>query len=80
MSNNKQQTAVEWLYFEINRRGPKENNPPQWLIELYEQAKEMEKERMIQFACNVFNGIYGKDYSFKDAAEHLYEQTYGGNK
>jgi hypothetical protein len=37
-------TAVEWLEFEINRRGPKEDNPPQWLKELYEQAKEMEKE------------------------------------
>lgn len=40
-----EQTAVEWLEFEINRRGPKEDNPPQWLKELYEQAKEMEKEQ-----------------------------------
>jgi hypothetical protein len=40
-----QQTAVEWLASEINSRGPKENNPPQWLQELYEQAKEMEKQR-----------------------------------
>jgi hypothetical protein len=43
------QTAVEWLEFEITRRGPKENNPPQWLKELYEQAKEMEKEQMCDF-------------------------------
>ena len=41
------QTAVEWLEFEINRRGPTEDNPPQWLKELYEQAKEMEKEQII---------------------------------
>jgi len=41
------QTAVEWLEFEINRRGPKEDNPPQWLKELYEQAKEMEKQQII---------------------------------
>ncbi len=41
------QTAVEWLEFEINRRGPKEDNPPQWLKELYEQAKEMEKEQRL---------------------------------
>jgi hypothetical protein len=39
------QTAVEWLEFEINKRGPKENNPPQWLEELYEQAKAMEREQ-----------------------------------
>lgn len=41
-----QQTAVEWLEREITRRGPKENNPPQWLKELYEQAKEMEKQQI----------------------------------
>jgi len=41
------ETAVEWLEFEINRRGPKEDNPPQWLKELYEQAKEMEKQQII---------------------------------
>jgi hypothetical protein len=39
------QTAVEWLAQEINRRGPKENNPPQWLKELYDQAKEIEKQQ-----------------------------------
>jgi hypothetical protein len=44
------QTAVEWLEFEINRRGPKEDNPPQWLKELYEQAKDMEKEQIIESA------------------------------
>lgn len=41
------QTAVEWLEFEINRRGPKENNPPQWLKELYNKAKELEKEQIM---------------------------------
>ena len=44
---NKQKTAIEWLEFEITKRGPHENNPPQWLIELYEQAKEMEKQQII---------------------------------
>jgi hypothetical protein len=39
------QTAVEWLAQEIDRRGPKENNPPQWLKELYDQAKEIEKQQ-----------------------------------
>ena len=42
-----EQTAVEWLVSELNRRGPKEDNPPQWLKELYEQAKEMEKQQII---------------------------------
>ncbi|MEY3311610.1 MAG: hypothetical protein RL348_943 [Bacteroidota bacterium] len=70
MSNNKQQTAVEWLYFEINRRGPKENNPPQWLIELYEQAKEMEKEQIM----DAFNNGENK------SAQLYYNETYGGKK
>jgi hypothetical protein len=47
----KQQTAVEWLEFEITKRGPHENNPPQWLIELYEQAKEMEKKDICHFGA-----------------------------
>ena len=44
--SEKQQTAVEWLEFEINRRGPKGNNPPQWLKELYNKAKEMEHQQI----------------------------------
>jgi hypothetical protein len=54
------QTAVEWLQFEINRRGPKENNPPQWLKELYEQAKQMEKEQMCDFVeyCEIEHSKY----------------------
>ena len=48
----KEQTAVEWLEFEINRRGPKEDNPPQWLKELYEQAKAMEKQQIEETFSN----------------------------
>jgi hypothetical protein len=44
--SNKQQTAVEWLRIVINKRGPKENNLPEWLQELYAKAKKMEKEQM----------------------------------
>jgi len=57
MTNNKQQGGVEWLEFEITKRGPQENNPPQWLKELYEQAKKMEKEeklRLIKFTSEIF--------------------------
>ena len=43
--SSKKQTAVEWLEFQINARGPKENNQPKWLKELYEQAKAMEKKQ-----------------------------------
>jgi hypothetical protein len=60
------QTAVEWLKFEINRRGPKEDNPPQWLKELYKQAKEMEKGQLE-------NAWYAGD---EDGAIHEFEYYY----
>jgi hypothetical protein len=76
----KQQTAVEWLYFEINKRGPKENNPLQWLIELYEQAKEMEKDQSIKFALYYTFGEHKVSEDLKINIEKLYNETYGGNK
>jgi len=53
-----QQTAVEWLVSEMNSRGPKENNPPQWLQELYDKAEEMEKEQIM----DAHNQGYGDGY------------------
>jgi hypothetical protein len=43
MSNNKQQTAVEWLVEKINEQKAWAN--PQQLKPLIKQAKEMEKEQ-----------------------------------
>ena len=40
------QTAVEWLAKEIWKRGPIGEDTPTWLKELYEQAKQMEKEQI----------------------------------
>jgi hypothetical protein len=77
------QTSVEWLEFEINRRGPKENNPPQWLKELYEQAKEMEYERMLEFAnwCRIYDKSHPNEVNM---IQQLYtkfkNETYGGEK
>jgi hypothetical protein len=67
------QTAVEWLASEINSRGPKENNPPQWLQELYDQAKAMEKEQIM----NAFD-IRKVDIAFdkKTTSEQYYIENY----
>lgn len=43
--SNEMVTAVEWLEKEIYARGPIGEDVPTWLKELYEQAKEMEKEQ-----------------------------------
>jgi hypothetical protein len=66
-------TAVEWLASEINSRGPKENNPPQWLQELYDQAKAMEKEQIM----NAFD-IRKVDIAFdkKTTSEQYYIENY----
>ena len=84
MSNNKQQTAVDSIielcqellanHYSISHDGV----CSEIIRFCQEQAKEMEEERMIQFACDVFDKNYKTDASFKDTAKHLYQQTYGG--
>jgi hypothetical protein len=77
MSNNKQQTAVEWQYIELSKflTGFSEfTHKSDILI----KAKEMEKERMIEFA-QLYALIHCMGDITKNADEY-YEQTYGGNK
>jgi hypothetical protein len=74
MTNNKQQTAVEWLikiYLQTNK------------IDNFdiEQAKEMEKQR-IETAYNK-GTVHGIDYpesTLPLTGEQYYEQTYGGGE
>ena len=65
MTNNKQQTAVEWLWEIAYNR--------ELTVEDWKQAKEMEKERMIQFCIDWF---ISREMNIRE----YYEQTYGGNK
>ena len=66
MSNNKQQTAVEWLEQEMLK-------PNLSMKEILEKAKEMEKERMIEFGCLL-------TFESKHIIEEAYNEVYGGNK
>jgi hypothetical protein len=76
MTNNKQQTAVEWLQsIELE----KDLTLADW-----KQAKEMEKEQMIEFADNyVDNCVIPNDNmaipTIMDVPNY-YEQTYGGGE
>jgi len=86
----KQQTAVEWLIKQLrllafNQKthlGLGDIRVTQGLLdELYEQAKEMEKER-IETAYNK-GTVHGIDYpesTLPLTGEQYYNQTYGGNK
>ena len=74
--SDKKQTAIEWL---INEWPILKSNLPIWLIE---QAKEMEKERIIK---SFDDGDYNYHYSRKtgndfENGEEYFEELYGGNK
>jgi Trm5-related predicted tRNA methylase len=78
MTNNKQQTAVEWLIQELQKR-----DMDVLISNLYIQAKEMEKEQMIDFSSWLLVGSISNESAKKKAEhyyKHYYEQTYGGNK
>jgi hypothetical protein len=63
-------TAVEWLKDQIECFGNKHELQMSWatLDELFEQAKQMEKEQIV----NAFNNGENK------SAELYYNETYGG--
>jgi hypothetical protein len=76
-------TAVEWFLenlrnlikeSELTDMRPNEFDARE--MELLKQAKEMEKEQQIEFACQVYDLNYGKDKSFRRAAEDYYNKTF----
>jgi hypothetical protein len=73
MTNNKQQTAVEWL----------ENQLKDYIggifTDTFEQAKEMEKQRMIEFTNEWFEEYQCGLDNFKNP-EKYYNETYGGGE
>ena len=77
MSNDKQ-TAVEWLIEKLTNRqnGVFDGFPYLSVDEIYEQAKEMEKEQ-IEEAYKYARAHWSRE---DGNAERYYEQTYGGNK
>jgi hypothetical protein len=63
------QTAVEWLeeQFAWNELMPK------WIYDYLQEAKQMEKKQMIEFADRYGFDVCHYDY---DRAEEYYERTY----
>ena len=75
MTNNKQQTAVEWLIEQFY------NNEGMLTTKKLLKAKEMEKER-IETAYNK-GTVHGIDYpesTLPLTGEQYYNQTYGGGE
>ena len=69
MTNNKQQTAVEWLEQEMLK-------PNLTMKEILEQAKEMDKiQKFHMFNC-------GRQYQLtgEGTFKQVYQETYGGSE
>ena len=71
MSNK--QTAVEWLYQRLETMIPRTAIYDMDKREFIKQAKQMEKEQMIEFADRYGFDVCHFDY---DRADEYYERTY----
>ena len=85
MTNNKQQTAVEWFANEVYQiiENYDVDKMGYHIEKAHKQAKEMEKEqRMSDFTMGITNA--NRMEATKDAElwynEKWYNETYGGNK
>ena len=80
MSNEKQQTAVDFLMDKLFDPSMMVDEQLKW----FEQAKEMDKERLTDAYCDgKANGIdisHPLSLTKEISANEWYEQTYGGNK
>jgi hypothetical protein len=76
MTNETQQTAVEWLSEQISDYLQEKYDIDYFDSKLLEQAKEMEKKQIID--------AYNQSWHFRDkpyeTAQKYHNETYGGNK
>jgi hypothetical protein len=77
MTNNKQQTAVEWFFMTMNICGLL---PTEEIVEYYNQAKEMEKEHIIKAHGIKYDYSHSQIDPKRITGEQYYNETYGGNK
>ena len=75
--NNKEQTAIEWLFEQFN------NQDIPFGSHLFKEAKELEKQQMIEFAFNFYYDFsneqevpFYKITENKDHVEDYYNKTY----
>jgi hypothetical protein len=91
MTNNKQQTAVEWFIEELEEKGKayEENQVVRTInicidvsnyMELKVQAQEMEKKQIINSFWNGDNADCTSEQNIEEFAEQYYNETYGGGE
>jgi hypothetical protein len=64
------QTAVEWLVYQLNL------SSDGWMGDLINQAKQMEKEQIIEAYCECWGNDGGNADKKKPEAEQYYNETY----
>ena len=79
------QTAVEWLGYELNTKLFYNITPELWeqVNAIFEQAKAMEKEQMIDFVIKIPMDLSideDGNPSVKYNPKQYYNETYGGDK
>ena len=80
MTNNKQQMAVEWFFHKVMTfYVPDDLEEFEMFMEIVQQAKEMEKHRMIEFTNEWFEEYQCGLDNFKNP-EKYYNETYGGGE
>lgn len=70
MTNNKQEMPVDWLISQV------EDFIGLIPVDIIDKAKEMQKQRMIEFAKKFIDVVNIED---KDI-ENIYNETYGGGE
>jgi|688.fasta_scaffold622230_3 hypothetical protein len=78
MTNNKQQTAVDWFTEQISSKnllGIYTYDEMVMFDDLLKQANKMFEEQMIDFAI-----AYSAQDQYKISAKDYYKENYGGNK
>jgi len=73
------QTAVEWLVEQMFKQGYFDNNKPLTftnLDHLQQQAKEMEKEQIIDAFVECWKENMPDGYECKQSAEYYYNETF----
>ena len=71
-------TAVEWLQEQLECFGNKHELQMSWttLDELFEQAKEMEREQIIDAFVECWKENMPEGYECKQSAEYYYNETF----
>jgi hypothetical protein len=87
MTNNKQQTAVEWfaneswqLKVQLDNQEISVDEYAVSYVRLLYKAKEMEKKQIINAFSNGDNTDCTSEQNIEEFAEQYYNETYGGGE